>query len=283
MGNSECITLEWNSLPDLPVRPRNAHKGQFGHVHVVGGDPRMGGALALASRAAYAAGAGLVTAVGHPAARIYLAASLPEAVWWDWPARFAGRLPAGSVLAVGPGLGQGLAAHDMVQEIGQLPFPQVWDADALNILARLGADLLVGTAVRIFTPHPGEAGRLLGVRASMIQEDRAGAIQALRERYGGVWILKGEGTLVLGDTFFGRCPYGNPGMAKGGTGDVLAGLLAGLLALGLEPGAAATLGVCCHARAGDLAARERGENSMLAGDLLDRLPEALQEKSRHCQ
>ncbi len=171
----------------------------------------------------------------------------------------------------------------MVQEIGQLPFTQVWDADALNILARLGPGILQEPAVRVFTPHPGEAGRLLGVHASVIQEDRAGAIQTLWERYGGVWVLKGEGTLVLGDTLFGRCPSGNPGMAKGGTGDVLTGLLAGLLALGLEAGAAAAIGVCCHARAGDLAGQERGVNSLLAGDILDRLPKILQEKSQHCQ
>ena len=157
--NEAFVALNWRTVPALPARSPQAHKGSFGHVFVVGGGPGMGGALALACAAAYRVGAGLVTAVGHPSAIPYLAAHLPEATWRDWPASF-GDLPDQAVLAVGPGLGQGLAAHDLLLEIGTLSCPQVWDADALNILARFGPKLLTTDALRLFTPHPGPALRI---------------------------------------------------------------------------------------------------------------------------
>ncbi len=162
-----------------------------------------------------------------------------------------------------------------------MPQPQVWDADALNILARLGPALLVSDAPRIFTQHPGEAGRLLGISAAAVQADREGALEQLLTRYGGIWVLKGQGTL-LGDVGRRRrCDLGNPGMATGGSGDVLTGLLAGLLAIGMAPWEAAQLGVCLHARAGDLAAARLGEESMLARDILRALPDVLRELPRH--
>jgi NAD(P)H-hydrate epimerase len=239
----------------------------------------MGGALALACVAAYRVGAGLVTAVGHPSAIPYLAASLSEATWRDWPASFAD-LPDQAVLAVGPGLGQGLAAHDLLREIGTLSCPQVWDADALNILARFGPELLATDALRLFTPHPGEAARLLGVPVAAVQADRVAAICRLQARYGGYWVLKGHHSLLLGG---GRwlCPLGNPGMATGGSGDVLTGILAGLLAQDLEADKALSLGVCLHARAGDLAAAQMGEASLLARDILAAVPRVLQELAQN--
>ncbi|MGC8467012.1 MAG: NAD(P)H-hydrate dehydratase [Acidithiobacillus sp.] len=269
-------TLHWPDLERPPRRPPAAHKGDFGHVFVVGGQRSMGGALALASLAAYRAGAGLVTAVGQAQSQIYLAAQLPEATWWDWPAHFR-RLPANAVLAVGPGLGQGLASHDLVREIGTLSVPAVWDADALNILARLGPQLWSQPAERLATPHPGEAARLLQSTTVEVQKDRVGAIRALAARYGGTWILKGEGTLILGAMGLWRCPLGNPGMATGGSGDVLTGLCAGLMAQGLNAAQAAQLAVCVHARAGDLAARAQGEASVIATDILAYVPQALRE------
>lgn len=268
-------TLRWPDLAPLPKRPSAAHKGDFGHVFVVGGSRTMGGALALASRAAYRAGAGLVTAVGQAQSQIYLA-QLPEATWWDWPAHFRD-LPAKAVLAVGPGLGQGLASHDLVREIGSLTVPAVWDADALNILARLGPKLWSRPAQRLATPHPGEAARLLQTSTAEVQRDRVGAIRALAARYGGIWVLKGEGTLILGAQGLWRCPLGNPGMATGGSGDVLTGLCAGLLAQGIPAEEAARLAVCVHARAGDLAAQKLGEASVLASDILAQVPDALRE------
>lgn len=272
-----CAALTLEQLPVLPRRSLDAHKGQFGHVFVLGGAPGMGGALALAATAAYRVGAGLVTAVGHPAAVPYLAAELPEATWWDWPASFAA-LPKNAVLAAGPGLGQGLAAHDMLRELGQLSCPQVWDADALNILARFGPSLLCSEAIRLFTPHPGEAARLLGLdNSAAIQADRLGAIQALQSRYGGYWVLKGQHSLLRGEGDCCYCPWGNPGMATGGSGDVLTGLLAGLLAQGLPPHEALLLGVAVHALAGDRAARQLGPESLLARDILNAVPYVLQE------
>ncbi|MGE0048696.1 MAG: NAD(P)H-hydrate dehydratase [Acidithiobacillus sp.] len=264
------------NLPALSKRPLAAHKGNFGHVYVLGGSPEMGGALSLAALAAYRAGAGLVTGMGHPQSQIYLAAHLPEATWMDWPPRLASRLPDHAVLALGPGLGQGLAAHDLVREAGGLQQRQIWDADALNILARIGPDILRGAAERIFTPHPGEAARLLHTTTTTVQADRGAAIAELVQRYGGVWVLKGEGTLVSDGSLLGRCPWGNPGMATGGSGDVLTGLIAGLWAQGLNAAGAAGLAVCIHARAGDLAADELGEASLLARDILAQVPRALQ-------
>lgn len=278
--NEAFVALNWRTVPALPARSPQAHKGSFGHVFAVGGGPGMGGALALACAAAYRVGAGLVTAVGHPSAIPYLAAHLPEATWRDWPASF-GDLPGQTVLAVGPGLGQGLAAHDLLLEIGTLSCPQVWDADALNILARFGPELLAADAVRLFTPHPGEAARLLGVTATAVQADRAAAICRLQARYGGHWVLKGHHSLLLGSGGHWLCPLGNPGMATGGSGDVLTGILAGLLAQDLEADKALSLGVCLHARAGDLAAAQMGEASLLASDILAAVPRALQELTQN--
>ena len=278
--NEAFVALSWRTVPALPARSPQAHKGSFGHVFTVGGGPGMGGALALACAAAYRVGAGLVTAVGHPSAIPYLAAHLPEATWRDWPARF-GDLPDQAVLAVGPGLGQGPAAHDLLLEIGTLSHPQVWDADALNILARFGPELLAADAVRLFTPHPGEAARLLGVTVAAVQADRAAAICRLQAHYGGHWVLKGHHSLLLGSGGHWLCPLGNPGMATGGSGDVLTGILAGLLAQDLEADKALSLGVCLHARAGDLAAAQMGEASLLAGDILAAVPHALQELTQN--
>jgi NAD(P)H-hydrate epimerase len=274
--DDDFVALTWESLPKLPKRSPDAHKGRFGHVFVLGGAPGMGGALALAAAAAYRVGAGLVTAVGHPAAVPYLASALPEATWWDWPPSFSA-LPDNAVLAVGPGLGQGLAAHDMLTEVGSLHIPQVWDADALNVLARFGTPLLSAKAVRLFTPHPGEAARLLAMPLPDVQLDRIGVIHALQSRYGGHWVLKGQHSLMLGETARCYCPWGNPGMATGGSGDVLTGVLAGLLAQGLPAGDALILGVAIHALAGDRAARRWGEESLLASNILEELPFVIQE------
>ncbi len=275
------IPLRREVLPALPERPADAHKGCFGHVFVLGGAPGMGGALTLAASAAYRVGAGLVTAVGHPSAVPYLAAALPEATWWDWPASFSS-LPEHAILAVGPGLGQGLAAHDLLREVGTLAIPQVWDADALNILARFGPQLLAQPAPRLFTPHPGEAARLLGTHSAAVQADRPAAIVALQARYGGHWVLKGQHSLLLTGQNRGSCPWGNPGMATGGSGDVLTGLLAGLLAQGRAAADALILGVSLHALAGDRAAQSGGQASLLASDIILEIPQVMQElNTRH--
>jgi len=147
----------------------------------------------------------------------------------------------------------------------------VVDADALNLLAR---DPLARQNW-ILTPHPGEAARLLGTDTAAVQQDRFAALESLREQYGGTVILKGAGTLIGSDHLPAVCAGGNPGMASGGMGDVLSGVLGALLAQGLEPGAAARAGVCLHAQAADRAAAEGGERGLLAGDLIPLLREGL--------
>ena len=250
----------------LPRRPRDAHKGRFGHVLVVGGAEGMPGAVRLSGEAALRAGAGLVSIATHPGHAAAIAAARPELMCHA--IGDAGQLPRliekADVLAFGPGLGQSTWARDLYAEVERSTLPSVWDADALNLLAASP-----GEAVRrIITPHPGEAGRLLGISAAELQRDRTAAVQALAARYGGTAVLKGAGTLVssAGDTP-SLCTHGNPGMATAGMGDVLTGVIAGLLAQGLNPADAAAAGVELHARAGDSAAVD-GERGLMASDLI---------------
>jgi NAD(P)H-hydrate epimerase len=178
-------------------------------------------------------------------------------------------LTKADVIVIGPGLGQGPWGEQLLQQSGKLSVPLVVDADALNILA---AGRVINQPYRdnwILTPHPGEAARLLDCSIADIQQDRFAAITELQRRYGGAVILKGAGSLVLGNDGekIGICPYGNPGMASGGMGDVLSGVLGALLAQGLSVSEAARLGVCLHSYAADLAAVD-GERGMVASDLM---------------
>jgi NAD(P)H-hydrate epimerase len=253
----------------LAARPRGAHKGRFGHVLVVGGDHGYAGAARLAAEAAARCGAGLVSLATRADHAAGLVAAGPEVMVRGVESAddLAPLLARATVLAVGPGLGEGPWGRSMMAAVLAARLPRVVDADALAQLPG-GA---VNEMPQVLTPHPGEAGRLLGVSAAEVQADRFTAADRLRERFGGVVVLKGSGTLVLdGEGPAGVCDRGNPGMATGGMGDVLTGAIAGLLAQGLPPGPAARLGVCLHARAADLAARE-GERGMLAGDLLPHL------------
>ncbi|HUP92389.1 MAG TPA: NAD(P)H-hydrate dehydratase, partial [Solimonas sp.] len=170
-----------------------------------------------------------------------------------------------SVIVVGPGLGQDEWGRALLARVLECEQPLVLDADALNLLAE---DPSKSTRW-VLTPHPGEAARLLEWSTAQVQHDRVTAVRALRERYGGVAVLKGAGTLVLGESL-ALCPHGNPGMAVGGMGDVLAGILGALLAQGLPREAAARAAVLAHAIAGDHAACV-GERGLLPGDLLDEL------------
>ncbi len=254
----------------LPRRPRSAHKGRFGHVLVVGGAPGMVGAACLAGEAAARAGAGLVSLAVHPAQAAGLAARRPELMVHpvEGPAALGPLLERATVVAAGPGLGRDPWARSLLDRVLESELPLVLDADALNLLA--------GQPVRrggwVLTPHPGEAARLLGLEGpAAVQAARFQAAEALAERYGGVAVLKGAGTLVQGPEGTWVCDAGNPGMASGGMGDLLTGLIAGLQAQGLEAWQAAAAGVWAHARAGDLAAEEGGERGLLASDLLPRL------------
>jgi NAD(P)H-hydrate epimerase len=253
----------------LRPRPRDAHKGDMGHVLIVGGDRGMGGAVRLAGEAAYRAGAGLVTVLTRAEHVALVGAARPELLVYgvdDWrEARVV--FERASVVAVGPGLGQSPWSKKLFDAALASGRPLVIDADGLNLLAK-------ATARRddwILTPHPGEAARLLGLATGDIQADRFSAVNALNERYGGVSVLKGSGTLIAkaGVRPVSLCDRGNPGMASAGMGDVLTGVVAALLAQGLETWDAARLAVWLHALAGDDAARRTtgDEIGLLASDL----------------
>ena len=249
----------------LPRRPRTAHKGGHGHVLVIGGGPGMPGAARLAGEAALRAGAGLVTLAAHPD-NAAIAATRPElmCIGAASPADLHALLGRATIVAVGPGLGQGAWAESLLEAALESGLPLVVDADALNLLAASPRTF----ARWVLTPHPGEAARLLGITGAAVQADRLGAARELQSRYGGVVVLKGAGSIVQppgGPPWI--CDRGNPGMAAGGMGDVLTGVIAGIAAQCGDLGLAARAGVLVHAQAGDLAARA-GERGMLAGDVL---------------
>ncbi len=275
--------------PAFPPRDAAAHKGTFGHVLVIAGSVGKTGAAALTSLAAQRVGAGLVTlAVPHSLNDI-LEVKLTEVMTEPLPeteARTIGRealdrllrLAEGkSAVAIGPGLGSHPSTQKLVHELlGSLRLPVVLDADGINALAGQ-ADLLAGAAgPLILTPHPGELSRLLAVARDEVIRRRVSLAQEVAERFHVMLVLKMARTVIAspsGDAVI--APTGNPGMATGGTGDVLTGLIAGLLAQGVEPGLAARAGVYIHGLAGDLAAERMGQEAMLAGDLLDHVPEAI--------
>ncbi|MCO4811228.1 MAG: NAD(P)H-hydrate dehydratase [Gammaproteobacteria bacterium] len=252
----------------LKPRARGAHKGDFGHVLVIGGGQGMPGAIRLAGEAALRAGAGRVSIATHPSHAAILVATRPELMSHGvtGAADLAPLLENADVVALGPGLGQSEWAQALYDEVAESPLPAVWDADALNLLAKTPNN----AHNRVITPHPGEAATLLNTSTADIQADRPAALAALAEKYGGTAVLKGSGSLVSTDSTPVLCVSGNPGMAAPGMGDVLTGIVAGLLAQGLNMTDAAAIGVEAHARAGDRAALA-GERGMLASDLMAEL------------
>lgn len=247
-------------------RARDTHKGSFGLVLVVGGAPGMPGAARLCGEAATRGGAGLVTLATHPAHAAVVNATRPELLAHGVRSakELKPLLAQSNVVALGPGLSQTSWAKTVFQLSVKCKPPLVVDADALNLLARKP----MRRSDWILTPHPGEAARLLKTTTAKVQQDRFAAVKALVKRYGGVCALKGSGTLVSDGETTWLCDRGNPGMASGGSGDVLTGLIAALLAQGLSLLDAARLGVWLHATAGDATAREAGEVGLLASDLL---------------
>ena len=254
----------------LPRRPRAANKGDFGRVLIVGGGVGMPGAARLAGEACLRAGAGLVTIATAPENVAAIVAGRPEliCVTLTSEAILAEAMTRADVIAVGPGLGRTTWARDALNQVLGSRKPLVVDADALNLLAEMKAPARAGW---ILTPHPGEAGRLLGVTAKDIQHDRLAALERIVARFDGTIVLKGAGTLVgARERIPALCERGNPGMATAGTGDVLTGTIAGVFAQCADPWAAARVGVLVHAMAGDAAARS-GERGVLASDLIREL------------
>ncbi len=235
-------------LQAMPARPRDAHKGLFGHVLVAGGDLGMPGAARLAAHAALAAGAGLVSLATHDGHADSANIDCPELMVLGLDSagepKLQRALARASVLALGPGLGQSGWGLGLFQCLRSFAGPMVVDADGLNILAAEPDQ----NDHRILTPHPAEAARLLGISTAAVQQDRFRAVVDIAHRYGGVCVLKGAGTLIAtaaGHTWL--CDRGDPGMATAGMGDVLTGLIAGLLAQGLTLIQAAQVGVWMHA------------------------------------
>ena len=254
----------------LPPRRRDAHKGHFGHVLVVGGDHGFAGAPLMTAQAAARCGAGLVSLATRPEHAPAVLARQPEIMvrGVDGAEALRPLLEKASVVAVGPGLGAGPWGRVLLEEILESGLPMVIDADGLNLLVEMDAGARDNW---ILTPHPGEAGRLLGSDGAGVQADRFAALESLAARYGGTVLLKGLGTLVRGDGGTALISDGNPGMATGGMGDVLTGVIAALHAQGLPGYQAAALGAMAHARAADRAAAGDGERGLLATDLLTAL------------
>ncbi|HNP34914.1 MAG TPA: NAD(P)H-hydrate dehydratase, partial [Woeseiaceae bacterium] len=248
--------------------------GACGHVLVVGGGPGMPGAVRLCAEAALRAGAGLVSVATDPAHLGSIVGSRPELMVHGIHAadELRALLERADVVAFGPGLGRTAWAQKLYEIVAHSELPAVWDADALNLLAEQPThERHAKSGSRIITPHPGEAARLLDTSVRSIQCDRLAAVRSLHSNYDGVTVLKGAGTLIYDGAGAPRiCTAGNPGMAAAGIGDALTGVIAALLAQGVQATLAATAGVEIHARAGDRAA-ESGERGMVALDLIGEL------------
>lgn len=250
----------------LPPRARTAHKGSCGRVLVLGGGLGMPGAIRLAAEAALRAGAGLVRVASRAEHQLLVLTGRPELMWsasGTSSTDYAASAAWASVRVLGPGLGQDEWARTLWAAQLALPGPLVLDADGLNLLA----EAPVYREEWILTPHPGEAARLLACTVAEVEQDRLFAVRRLQQRYGGVVLLKGAGTLVCDGKTIWLCQEGNPGMASGGMGDLLSGIIAALWGQGLSPATAAWAGACVHGEAADIAARD-GERGMLASDLL---------------
>lgn len=250
----------------LSPRKRNSHKGNYGHLLLVGGDTGMSGAIRLAAESGARTGSGLTT-IATREANTNIAQVRPELMCHgvETAQQLTPLLDKATAITIGPGLGQDQWGQLLFQQTLSSPQPLVIDADALNLLSQTSNK----SNNWILTPHPGEAARLLNCSTQQVQADRFAAIQQLQHLYGGVIVLKGAGTLIYnGKETIKVSGYGNPGMSTGGTGDVLAGVIGSLLAQGHTLLDAACLGVILHGLAGDKAAAEFGERGMLAMDLI---------------
>lgn len=276
-------------LPRLPKRDPESHKGDFGRVLLIGGSRGMAGSIALSGMAALRSGAGLVTLAVPEVCLDAVAVHEPSYMTLPLPADTEGRLSAAALdelteridqfdaVALGPGLGRSPGLDDLVARLyAESKAPLVCDADGLNSLAAQPAVLRGPGGPRVLTPHPGEFRRLVGIDDLAPAEMPQHARRLAREA-SAIVLLKGHRTLVTDGADDWRNETGNPGMATGGAGDVLTGVIAALLGQGLTARDAARLGAHVHGRAGDLAAEELGMVGMIASDVARRLPAAFQE------
>ncbi|MBT6114910.1 MAG: NAD(P)H-hydrate dehydratase [Porticoccaceae bacterium] len=259
-------------IENLPTRNSDAYKNQFGHSMVIGGDHGFGGAAMMAAEAALRTGSGLVSMATRPAHVAGALARQPEVMVSGIVSgqELEPLLDKPSILIVGPGLGRSPWSEQLLQKAVATGLPMVVDADALNIIAEGRVVSQPNGSGWVMTPHPAEAARLLNISVQDVQADRFSAVRQLQEKYNAVVLLKGAGTLIAapGDEIIAVCPYGNPGMATGGMGDALSGIIGALLAQGLEPKLAAQLGCCLHSAAADMAVEDQGMHGLTATDVL---------------
>jgi NAD(P)H-hydrate epimerase len=269
--------LTAGNLPRLAGRAPTSHKGKFGHVLLIGGDRGFGGAILLSAQSALCSGAGMVSVATRSEHVPAALARIPEAMVLGTSSanQLMGLLQKVSVLVVGPGLGQAAWGRSLLSAAANAPLPQVWDADALNLLASNQVSLPKDCVI---TPHPGEAARLLGISTAEVQADRPAAAHALSKKYTAIVILKGAGSLIASpDGRLSLCHQGHPAMATAGLGDVLAGLVGALLAQGMNAFDAACLAVWLHANAG--AQEGKSGRGLAASDLIPAIRQLLEEQA----
>jgi ADP-dependent NAD(P)H-hydrate dehydratase / NAD(P)H-hydrate epimerase len=270
------ITNEWVRAR-LPIRKTDSNKGTHGRVLVIGGCENYVGAPAFAALSAYRVGAGLVTLCVPDAIKPIVAMLCPEATFIRFRVEEIKALPNVGAVLVGPGLGQADEALALLTGYltSPLAVPHLVDADALNLLAQHRSTLLAPRST-ILTPHPGEMARLADVTIAEVQAHREETAQGYAQTHGQVVVLKGAGTLIAAPNQLAvQLPFANPALAVAGTGDVLAGAIAGLLAQGLDLFAAAACGAYVHGLAGERWREQHGEAGLLASDLLPLLPDVL--------
>ncbi|MFO7974429.1 MAG: NAD(P)H-hydrate dehydratase [Candidatus Hydrogenedentota bacterium] len=278
----------------LPERPETGHKGTFGHVFVVGGSLGLTGAVKLAGLGAARAGAGLVTLGVPESLMTIVGAQMLECMTFPLGESSSRSLALSGLetaleftanknaVVLGPGCSRHPDTREFVLGfIRKCPVPLLIDADGLNNLSTDVNSLKDAQAPLVVTPHPGEMGRLLNASTSEVQSDRAGVAAKFAAEYGCTVVLKGAGTIIASpgsDTYVNST--GNQGMGTGGTGDVLSGVIGGLMAQGLPDPEASLAGVYVHGLAGDIAVTRKGSRGMIAGDLLEALPDAWKELER---
>lgn len=283
INEAKGAQLERHDLSLLPPRPRRAHKGTFGRVLIIGGSPDMSGAALLAAKAAYRAGAGLVEILAHEENRLVYQIALPEAILTCYSdenaeAQLKKALARADAIAIGMGLSQSETAKTLVAlTLDTKTVPLVIDADAINLIA---ADLSLRARLylrenAVLTPHPQELSRLAMTPLGEILKDLPRAAQALAKESGKIVALKDAHTVIAGDDRLFFNTFGNSGMATGGSGDVLAGIIASFAAQGAALLTATTCGVLAHALAGDAASERYGNRGLLASDIIDALPAVL--------
>jgi len=250
----------------ISPRDRYSHKGHYGHVLIIGGDHGYTGAVRLAGEAALRMGAGLVSIATRTEHAALINLGRPELMCHgvETPEQLAILLEKASIMVIGPGLGQSDWAKMLFNKTLNAGKPMVIDADGLNLLAKSPT----ANQQWILTPHPGEAASLLNCTAAEIEQDRFASVTSIQSQYDGIAMLKGAGTLISSADDCAISSTGNPGMASGGMGDVLAGVIAGLVAQGLSLKEAAQQGAYHHGLAADAAVRKKGERGLLASDLM---------------